>query len=206
MRSVPILCLGPERVMNIADVSPALMGHMSHPASLQDSLLGFPLPRLQHFQISEALWQMCDTMHISANKAIYFKLKHLQQNLNNVSGMCQTERFQDVFFAFFSRTFVKWSLVIFDFSTNSAINYKQDGLTNHGGSLKTLHLLERNILGDNWSESGPQGFFTQCSKILWQSISLGGLWESSESCKPSPLSMFGKLSDQVLEIPRFNSI
>lgn len=50
---------------------------------------------------------MCDTTHISANKAIYFKLKHLQKNLNNLSGMCQIECIQDIFLVFFGRTFIK---------------------------------------------------------------------------------------------------
>lgn len=62
---------------------------------------------------------MCGMIHSSAHKAIYFRLKHLQQNLNNLSGMCQIECFMISFwFSLVEHSYSK-SFVIIDFSTNS---------------------------------------------------------------------------------------
>lgn len=61
---------------------------------------------------------MCGITPAPANKAIYFRLKHLQQNLNNLSEMCQIECFMIFFWLSLVEHLYSKSFGILDFSTN----------------------------------------------------------------------------------------
>lgn len=63
------------------------------------------------------LTNVCGTIRVSTSKAIYFRRKHWQQNLNNLSGMCQIECFRICFWLSLVERLESKSFVILDFST-----------------------------------------------------------------------------------------